>query len=104
MIAISLTFNKTSSQETRVLQIRSRLADPGSLLPWEEGGLSERDRGSIGRMWGPIQKLLVRDPLARGTVQQFCVEARQVFVQCHGSRFTRSDSRASHADTDTRHL
>ena len=52
MIAISLTFNKTSSQETRVLQIRSRLADPGSLLPWEEGGLSERDRGSIGRMWG----------------------------------------------------
>ena len=80
-MGLNLWYNSITKQFLRAAQIRSALADPRSLLPWEEGGLSNRDRRKLGRLWAPMQKLLLRDPVARGSVQQFYVAAQQAVAR-----------------------
>lgn len=52
------------------------LADPDSLLPWDDGNLSKLDLERLGELLRPIRKLLRRDPAQRATVHQFCVDLR----------------------------
>lgn len=54
-----------------MLQILRMLADPNSLLPWDEGRISEADKAKLGCFLKPIQNVLQRDPAQRPTVRQF---------------------------------
>lgn len=78
-IALLPSHNMLFNTPPHALQIYGDLTNECAVFPWDETRLSQDDRVKLGRFYGPVQKLLQRDPCMRGTAHDFCAALRELY-------------------------